>query len=279
MKKLSKFIAVVLALAMVCGVLPAFAAEDDKPVYVVIGDSIAAGTGLDSPNVDSYGAIVANTNGYTYINHAVPGYTTGNLLKLVQEDETVRADLAEADIISISIGGNNFLLSGLVILLFKAMVFKDYSSFDDICDGVYEDFCQIMSEIKSLNSDALILMQTLYNPRYDNIRNVYQEGVDRLNATFVRYIDENPQSMILVDVASAFDGDSNLIASDSIHPNANGHVVIARLLLAELKAAGLGTETEPVISESDDSDKLNTWELFLISIKNIFLTLENLILG
>lgn len=275
MKTIIRVTAIFLAIIMAFGSLTALAIEQ-KPVYVVIGDSIAAGTGLSSPGTDAYGAIVANTNGYEYINHAVPGYTTGNLLKLMKKDN-VRSDLERADIISISIGGNNFLLGGMITIVFKAAVMKDYSVFDKIVADLYADFSEIIGEIKKINPDALILMQNLYTPRYDGLREAYQQGVNRLNAAFVRYLDENPGSYVLVDVEKAFNGKSELIAPDVIHPNAEGHVLISRLLLNALYEQKMGTVTEPVIAPHDKSNELNRLELLFIGIKNIFLTIRNLI--
>ena len=91
-------------------------AAEDAPHYVVLGDSIAFGSGLSNPRQAVYGRIVADTNGYAYDNFAVPGHTTQNLLQRMQ-NEQVKAAIADADIISISIGGNNFLLGNLNALL------------------------------------------------------------------------------------------------------------------------------------------------------------------
>ena len=107
--KLKRLIALLLCLAL-AACLPVFgaAAEEDAPFYLVLGDSIGYGSGLSNAKEAVYGKIVADTNGYAYANDAIPGYTTQALLRLMQTDD-VKADIAKADIISISIGGNNFL--------------------------------------------------------------------------------------------------------------------------------------------------------------------------
>ena len=105
-------LSVLLSLLLALGCCVMAAAAEEAPHYIVLGDSIAFGSGLSNPRQAVYGKIVADTNGYAYDNFAVPGHTTQNLLQRMQ-NEQVKAAIADADIISISIGGNNFLLGNL----------------------------------------------------------------------------------------------------------------------------------------------------------------------
>ena len=54
-------------------------------------------------------------------------------------------------------------------------------------------------------------------------------------------------SIHIVDVAEAFKGHPEYIANDCVHPNAQGNVVIARVVLEKLSSLGLGKSTTPVI--------------------------------
>ncbi|MGN1118450.1 MAG: GDSL-type esterase/lipase family protein [Acutalibacteraceae bacterium] len=247
---MKKLISVLLALVMLISLsVPAFAAEE-KLNFLSLGDSIAAGAGLLMPSRQAYGAIVSNTNGYNFKNDAVSGHTTQNMLRRINE-KRVADDIKNADIICISIGGNNFLHDNVVAILFESVVKKDFSRFDDIIEKYYEDLGTIMDYIKSLNPDAVILMQTLYNPMYisDELREVYREGTDRINGTIRRYLRDNEGVYTIVDVAEAFGDNEALITADYIHPNSKGHVVIAGEVLKTLKQLGLGENTEPVYRE------------------------------
>lgn len=106
MKNMKKILCVVLAALMLLSV-SAFAAEKETLDYVVLGDSIGWGAGVLNSNEVVFGKLVADTNGYGFHNDAVNGYTTANLLAHL-EKENIAADVAAADIISISIGGNNY---------------------------------------------------------------------------------------------------------------------------------------------------------------------------
>lgn len=246
---MKKITAVFLSIAIIFCIFTVGAyAETEKPFYLVLGDSIAYGSGITNSREACYGKIVADTNGYDYANHAIPGHTTTNLINRLK-DETVIADLEKADIISISIGGNDFLMSNLIGLMFDSIVLGDYTEFDRIADGFYTNFCEIIDIINSHNSDAVILMQTLYNPQSGYLRAPYQEGADRINAAIAKYNSENPGEIVIVDVANALGDDMANYADDEIHPSAKGNEIIANIILDKLEELELGNDASPVIAE------------------------------
>ncbi len=245
MKKLAAIfmsITMIFCMFAVCG----YAAEE-KPFYLVLGDSIAYGSGISNSREACYGKIVSDTNGYDYVNHSIPGHTTTNLINRLN-DEAVIADLKKADIISISIGGNDFLMSNLIDLMFDSIVKNDHSEFDRIAEGFYSNFCLIIDIINSHNADAVILMQTLYNPQSGYLRAPYQQGADRINAAVERYNTENPGEIVIVDVASALGDDMANYADDEIHPSAQGNEIIAKVILDKLNELNLGSNSAPVIA-------------------------------
>lgn len=246
---MKKIISVILALVMCFSAFVVSSAETDKPFYLVLGDSIAYGSGLGNPTEACYGKIVADTNGYEYVNYSVPGHTTTNLIARLGQPEVVEA-LQKADIISISIGGNNFLLGNLMQLIFNAMVLNNYAPLDDIAAGFYEDFSTIVDTINEHNSDAVILMQTLYNPQSGYLREPYQMAADRLNAEIRRFAEENPGEIVIVDVGTALGDDPANYADDDIHPSSNGNMIIAQSVLDTLYEIGLGETTVPVVNTS-----------------------------
>ena len=124
MKK--RILAVLLSILMLLPVLSVSAVAADRTLLVVLGDSIAYGSGLVNPREAVYGRIVADTNGWAYENYAIPGSTTQALLRRL-ENEQVKDAVTRADVISISIGGNNFLLDNLGGLLFNGIVKNDYT--------------------------------------------------------------------------------------------------------------------------------------------------------
>ena len=244
---MKKIFSVILALVMCLSSFVTASAVTDKPFYLVLGDSIAYGSGLGNPTEACYGKIVADTNNYEYVNYSVPGHTTTNLIARLGQPEVVEA-LQKADIISISIGGNDFLLGNLMELIFNAMVLKDYAPLDNIAASFFENFSTIVDIINENNPDAVILMQTLYNPQSGYLREPYQMAADRLNAEIRRFAEENPGEIVIVDVGTALGDDPANFAGDDIHPSANGNMIIAQTVLDVLYEIGLGETTIPVVS-------------------------------
>ena len=78
MKIIKKIISLTLALVLCVSLcIPAFAEGDGKKInYLVLGDSIANGYGLMNSESAVYGKIVADTNGYSYINESYGGGET-----------------------------------------------------------------------------------------------------------------------------------------------------------------------------------------------------------
>lgn len=243
-----KFVALILSLSMIFGIFSlAVSAMDDKPYYVVLGDSIAYGSGISNSREACYGVIVSDTNGYDYANHAIPGHTTRNLINRLGEEKVIE-DVKKADIISISIGGNDFLMSNLIGLMFDSIVLDDHTEYDKIADGFYKNFCEIIDMINSYNEDAVILMQTLYNPQTGYLKEPYQEGADRINAAIERYAQEHPGEIVIVDVGTALGDDLANFAGDEVHPSAQGNEIIAETILDTLCEIGMEESATPVIS-------------------------------
>ncbi len=271
-------LALALVMALSCFSVISFA-EEEKPLdYVVLGDSIAYGSGLVNSIDACYGKIVAETNGYTYANHSVPGITSGVLLTMLTDGEKVRASVADADIISISIGGNNFLTDNIIGLAFDCLTKKDMTKFDEIAALYYEDLCAIMDIINELNPDAVVLLQTIYNPQKGAAGVVYLEGGIRLNDMMRKYDAEHPGEIVIVEVAEALNGDPENFADDMIHPSKKGNEKIAVVILDKLFGMGLGTSTQPVISTPGLDFKMPISFAFIINvICELFALFSNLI--
>ena len=243
---MKKIISVLLAaaLAFACA-LPAFAANGAKH-YVVLGDSIAQGSGVYNRDEACYGRIVANTNGYTYANYGVNGLRSWDLIELLGRGD-VAADVAKADIISLSIGGNDYLQQDLPKLISQTAQ-GNYKIINDIQDNYREYFAEIIGMILESNPDVTLLVQTLYNPQYGALRDIYGMATSRINEVITDYLAENPGAFVLVDTVPVMEGHPEYTAADTIHPSAVGNEVLAKLILQTLYDLGLGENTKPAVN-------------------------------
>ena len=90
MKKITSIIlcfAMIICVFTVCGY-----AETENPFYLVLGDSIAYGSGISNSREACYGKIVADTNGYDYANHSVPGLERNEQNGVIYHREGVNGD-------------------------------------------------------------------------------------------------------------------------------------------------------------------------------------------
>ena len=261
---MKRFVSILLSAVLLLSVFSVFGFAKDTKKYVVIGDSIARGAGVLNPDEACYGIMVANTNGYSYANLGIDGITSKVLLGLL-EREDFQNHISSADIISLSIGGNDYLTSNLIKLFIDAEITHKYDDFYKIRDSFYNNFSLIIGKMKTLNPNALILVQTVYNMRHDFLTGVNRIGANLLNECYYRYLDENPGAYVIIDVSSKLTGTWDCLAFDTIHPNGKGNKEIARLILAELKSQGLGTATEPVIKiEPIEQFKLGIVQLYRV---------------
>ena len=265
---MKKALSVILAIVMILSVtVIGFAEETEKLNYLLMGDSIAKGSGILNSDEACYGRIVADTNGYNYKNRGVDGFTTDNLNRELDRADMI-ADVAEADIISISIGGNDFLGKTIFLNMIKLVIEAAFGNIDNskaIVDKAYNNFSSIIGKIKAINPDATILVQTLYAPNYPLVGYQLDRIISLLNESFVSYLDENPDAFTVVDVQAALRGVYGYTALDTIHPNAKGNELIAVEVLKVLKELGLGETTVPVINQKGVSElALPVWPILRI---------------
>lgn len=97
----------VLGALFLCLIPMAGAQSENGTSYVALGDSISSGYGLEEDTL-SFAQRVAQDNGLELTNLAQDGETATSLLDKLQTDH-VSAAVAQADIITITVGGNDLM--------------------------------------------------------------------------------------------------------------------------------------------------------------------------
>lgn len=248
LKAIKKIIAIILAVALCIGFVSVSASAKERLNYLLLGDSIAEGFGVKNPDEASYGKIIADTNGYNYKNDAIMGRNSVGLLNHLTNDEEYINDVKWADIISVSIGGNDFLLDHAALLIIEGIIFNDYSKFDKIGETFYENFSKSMERIRELNPNAKVIVQLLYTSwTFDFARKPYNQASKRINDAIIKYAEEKSQNIYVVDTSRIFDGRRDCISTDTIHPNAQGNIELAKAVQAKLGEIGMASTTELVL--------------------------------
>ena len=168
--------------------------EDGEQLkYVSLGDSIAAGHSLTGHNVNNQYGNSNNTstqivegcytqlfrdnvlknycNNIEVVSFARSGQTSGQLLDKLQNDQTVRNEIKDADVITVCIGANDLLtiINSNKTFWNMAMYLADIN--DDIISDLEEgiktcsnNYPKIIEILNELNPKAKILFNSIYNP-------------------------------------------------------------------------------------------------------------------
>lgn len=240
---------------------------------VVLGDSIASGYGLSEyTSGNNYSAPLSFGNMLgaefgSYRNFAVDGRTSRQLLDALETPGGALANAVfDADVIVVSIGGNDFLQP--MISELKKAALTDYRLMEAILGGnfkpemlgeysqrilssaleaakrtdteqISDNIQECVKKILSVNPDCEIILMTVYDPFSGNLllkaaSDVARERLPHLNDR-IKALESGNVSVI--DVYSAFEGNADRFTNISrfdIHPNADGHNKIYELLKTEL---------------------------------------------
>lgn len=257
------------------------AQEEEKTLnFLVLGDSIGEAllgpSPLSARDQYAYCTLIGKVNGYSYHNRAVSGHQTGNLLDYISRpaDDSAYTHISlikNADIIDISILGNDFLLAD-VNRFAKDGMQGDFSRAENILAGSYENICAIIDRIYELNPDVTLIMQTLYNPLFEDSimfseevkAEMKEKGVDayelggallnRLNDVLYRYLIAHPYKFYIADVNSKFNyayqqGVEYLdryMYADCVHPSNEGHAAIFTTIQTVLEQIGLADHNKAI---------------------------------
>ncbi|MCR4662197.1 MAG: SGNH/GDSL hydrolase family protein [Clostridia bacterium] len=246
--------------------------QSQRLKYLVLGDSIAEAIAGPSPlsERDYYGycSVIGKINNFEYHNRSVSGAVVSDLYEDISTNKDTDGYmlytlLKSSDIIQISIMGNDLMNNSDYIL--QNIPEYGYTKYNELVEYVYSKIDEIVIHLKELNPNAVILMQTLYNPYvenseifpnwlkdylYENAQIDMIEEVDKLiyNANhdiFYKYLENNPGAFEIVDVYQQFKdrasqvGNNRLIYFDTIHPSNEGHANIITATQNVLDKLGL----------------------------------------
>ena len=273
MKKtmIKKHTALAAAGIMMLAVMPvAPAAAADTPSVLVLGDSISSGEGLSEGEYGYYNYI-ADCTGGTLTNLAKSGMMTADLIEVI-DNASNRATIASADIICISIGGNDLMHAAKAYFETQAnegenlidtakRLVKEGDSSKIITEltralrsprnTAVDNYPIIAEKIRALNPDAQIVFQTTYNPfemppeelkasgysedtlkKYNSLMNYVSNNEKQLNEAMAKI-----EGVKVADVSAAFSGTGWLydrILQKDVHPTPLGHVLIAATVMDQL---------------------------------------------
>lgn len=210
----------------------AFSGSGDSYNILVLGDSLAKGTGDETGKGFAQGFAglwSAQTNKKVEVNNmAVNGDVSSGLLKIAEDQETLKA-IELSNLIFISIGGN------------EVKAFRNdknevsVTEIKNVQDNYLNNLKQVVELIKSKNKDCRVVFIGLYNPfgeklGQDNLKTLYDWNY-KTEQLLSAYSD-----IVFIPTYDLFKYNLNdYLAQDNFHPNSKGYKAIANRILEVLK--------------------------------------------
>ena len=235
---------------------PSTSAKKKTVTYVAIGDSLTKGVG-DTTNQGGFVPLLAqsltNESGLEFkaINYGVSGNTSGQILSRIREKKEIRKDLKQAQLLTITVGGNDL----------RKAILEDTSNLDldrfEKASKTYEkNLKQIIELARKDNPDLPVYVVGIYNPLYLNFPDLteLQTLVDQWNQRTEEILSAY-QGVYFVPINDllyrGIDGKSGVTESelgketvtndalydeDSFHPNNTGYEIMKEAVLEKIHA-------------------------------------------
>ena len=235
---------------------PSTSAKKKVVTYVAIGDSLTKGVG-DSTNQGGFVPLLAqsltNETGLEFkaINYGVSGNTSGQILSRIREKKEIRKDLKQAQLLTITVGGNDL----------RKAILEDTSNLDldrfEKASKAYEkNLKQIIELARKDNPDLPVYVVGIYNPLYLNFPDLteLQTLVDQWNQRTEETLSAY-HGVYFVPINDllykGIDGKSGVTESelgketvtndalydeDSFHPNHTGYEIMKEAVLEKIHA-------------------------------------------
>lgn len=235
---------------------PSASALKKTVTYVAIGDSLTKGVG-DSTNQGGFVPLLAQslTNEtdleFKAINYGVAGNTSSQILSRMREKKEIRKDLKQAQLLTITVGGNDLRKA-----ILEDTSNLDLDRFDKPAKTYVKNLKQIIELARKDNPDLPIYVVGIYNPLYLNFPDLteLQTLVDQWNQGTEETLSAY-QGVYFVPINDllykGIDGKSGVTESelgketvtndalydeDSFHPNNTGYEIIKEAVLEKIHA-------------------------------------------
>ncbi|MFD1442100.1 SGNH/GDSL hydrolase family protein [Lacticaseibacillus hegangensis] len=204
-----------------------------------VGDSLTHGVGDETNNGGYVGLIQADleSSGVYQVdtsNYGVTGDTSTQILKRVNKQKKLRTDVEHADILTVTVGGND-----LMHVLQKNLL---SISTKDVTDGAatyQRHLTSLLTALRQLNPKAPVYVFGVYNPFY-----VYFPNLTAMSTSVKTW--NNATQAALGDFDHMY-----YVDIDSVLTKGTGTQANSKSDKAKLESAMSGSSKNPLIFESD----------------------------
>lgn len=222
--------------------------------YVAIGDSLTEGVG-DTTNQGGFVPLLADSLSSTYgyqvttSNYGVSGNTSQQILKRMTEKEAIQDDLKKANLMTLTVGGND-----VMAVIRKNLTTLKVSSFTQPAKAYQKRLRQIIEVARSENPNLPIYILGIYNPFYLNFPEMteMQEVIDNWNNQ-TEAVTAEYEGVYFVPINEllykGLDGEEGIVESsgqqtqiindvlftgDHFHPNNTGYRIMSTAVMEKI---------------------------------------------
>jgi lysophospholipase L1-like esterase len=192
---------------------------------VILGDSVAHGAG-DERRLGIAGPL--RERGAEVVNLARNGARTANVRKLLEE-ERARAAVRAADVVVLSIGGNDLYGDSRARLISRAVPYVQQQR-------TLANVERIVETVHELNPAARVYLLGLYNPyRNTTLRTWLDRQINLWDARLISRF-AAARNVTVVRINDVLDRDDRISKLDHFHPGSAGYQAIADRIAASMQA-------------------------------------------
>lgn len=235
MKKMLKILILILLLLIVYLIYIFF--KNDKLNYIALGDSVAEGMNPYGEIGYSYTDYIANylkkekKLSYYTKKYTKSGYITENVINDIENNNELKKDLRESDLVTISIGANDFLKH----IKIGEMSVDNIREIKTKIATVFPNIEETIKEVKKYAKNQVIIVG-YYNP----ITFLFNTNGNDLDILFA-YMDDEYQKIAdkydcdYVSLYLLFKNNSSYLPNPAdIHPNLDGYKAISKEVIKVL---------------------------------------------
>lgn len=237
MKRMLKYLVLIIIVISVFLIYILF--KNDKINYIALGDSLAEGVNsygeVGYSYTDYYADYLDENNKLSYYTkeYTESGYTTLDIIKELETNNTMKKDLRESNLVTISIGAND-LLNKIKI---ENLNVNEILTLKKEISPILIDLESCIKEIRKYAKEDIVVVG-YYNP----IPFLFNTSGNDLDELFA-YIDDEYKKItekydcIYISIYQLFKQNSSFLPNPSnIHPNYEGYKAIADEIIRNYKS-------------------------------------------
>ncbi|MBC1429621.1 SGNH/GDSL hydrolase family protein [Listeria seeligeri] len=230
-------IVIALLVGAVFGIKYYREAQEVPVKLVAMGDSLTEGVGDEDKNGGYVGIIPdkleeeSNVPSVKTSNYGVSGNKITQLEKRLKTNKTFQQDVKNANVITITIGGND-----VMAILQSRLLDVDVADFTKANKKFQQELENLLTDIRSYNKDAAVFLMGIYNPYTTYFSDIkeFDEVIINWNKASEKTV-QKYDNVYFVPIAKVLenrdksnkDKPNPLLSDDYFHPNHQGYEKIS----------------------------------------------------